>query len=216
MQPSLTRHQAYAPEHWEHGVLTTGPPGKPEVYFWILYKWNHIVYLLLFSCSVVSGCDPRPHGLQQARLPRPSPSPGVCSNSCPSSQWCHPIISSSVVPFSSCLQSFTTSRSFSSELALHSRWPKNWIFSFRISPSNEYSGLVSLKIDILCILFVYFYLTLYAWGLSCLCVTGALSFFIFVSYSIHLCIDLVLFVFFSVDGYLFVLSWLFPGWGFYE
>ena len=111
-------------------------------------------------------------------------------------------------PFSSCLQSFATSRSFPSESALHSRWPKN------ISPSSEYSGLISFKIDILCICFVYFYLTLYAWDLSCLCVTRALSFFIFVSYSIHLCI--ILFVLSSVGGYLFVLSWLFPGWGFYE
>jgi len=53
-----------------------------------------------------------PHGLQHARPPCPSPTPGACSNSCPSSQWCHPTISSSVVPFSSCLQSFTASGSF--------------------------------------------------------------------------------------------------------
>ena len=52
------------------------------------------------------------HGLQHARLPCPSPTPGACSNSCPSSQWCHPTISSSVVPFSSCLQSFPASGSF--------------------------------------------------------------------------------------------------------
>ena len=52
------------------------------------------------------------HGMQDARLPCPSPSPGVCSNSCPLSQWCHPTILSSVVPFSSCLQSFPTSGSF--------------------------------------------------------------------------------------------------------
>ena len=55
-------------------------------------------------------CDP--HGLQHARLPCPSPAPRACSNSCPSSRWCHPIISSSVVPFSSCLQSFPASGSF--------------------------------------------------------------------------------------------------------
>ena len=54
----------------------------------------------------------RPHGLQHARLPCPLPTPRACSNSCPSSQWCHPIISSSVVPFSSCLQSFPASGSF--------------------------------------------------------------------------------------------------------
>ena len=53
-----------------------------------------------------------PHGLQHAGLSCSSPSPGACSNSCPSSRWCHPTISSSVVPFSSCLQSFTISESF--------------------------------------------------------------------------------------------------------
>ena len=53
-----------------------------------------------------------PHGLQHSRLPRPSPTPGAFSNSCPSSQWCHPTISSSVIPFSSCLQSFPASGSF--------------------------------------------------------------------------------------------------------
>ena len=54
----------------------------------------------------------QPHGLQYARLPCPSPTPRACSNSCPESRWCHPISSSSVVPFSSCLQSFPASRSF--------------------------------------------------------------------------------------------------------
>ena len=52
------------------------------------------------------------HGLQHIRLPCPSPTPGTCSNSYPSSQWCHPTISSSVVPFSSCLQPFPASGSF--------------------------------------------------------------------------------------------------------
>ena len=63
-----------------------------------------------FSCSVVSDSW-RPRGLQHARLPCPSPTPRACSNSCPSSRWCHPTISSSVVPFS-CLQSFPASGSF--------------------------------------------------------------------------------------------------------
>ena len=64
-----------------------------------------------FSRSVVSD-SLWPHGLKHARLPCPSPTSGACSNSCPSSQWCHPTISSSVVPFSSCLQSFPVSGSF--------------------------------------------------------------------------------------------------------
>ena len=68
--------------------------------------------LLLFSRSVVSN-SLWPRGLQHTRLPRPSLSLEVCSNSCPLSRWCHPAISSSVVPFSSCLQSFLASGSFS-------------------------------------------------------------------------------------------------------
>ena len=64
-----------------------------------------------FSHSVVSD-SLQPHGLQHIRLPCPSPTPGACSNSCPSSWWCHPTISSSVIPFSSCLQSFPASGSF--------------------------------------------------------------------------------------------------------
>ena len=75
---------------------------------------NHILepvsWLLLFSHWVMSD-SLHPHGLQHARLPCPSPTPGACSNSCPLSQWCHPTISSSVVPFS-CLQSFPASGSF--------------------------------------------------------------------------------------------------------
>ena len=63
------------------------------------------------SCSVMSSFL-RSHGLQHARLPCPSPTPEAYSNSCPSSQWCHPTISSSVIPFSSCLQSFPASGSF--------------------------------------------------------------------------------------------------------
>ena len=63
------------------------------------------------SCSVVSN-SLQSHWLQQARLPCPSPTPTPCSNSCPLSRWCHPAISSSVIPFSSCLQSLPASGSF--------------------------------------------------------------------------------------------------------
>ena len=72
---------------------------------------HRVTTLLLFSCSVMS-YSLRPYGLQHTRLPCPSPSPRVCSNSCPLSRWCHTIISSSVVPFSPCLQSFPASGSF--------------------------------------------------------------------------------------------------------
>ena len=64
-----------------------------------------------FSQSVMSN-SLRPHGLQHARPPYPSPAPGAYSNSCPLCQWCHPTTSSSVIPFSSCLQSFPASGSF--------------------------------------------------------------------------------------------------------
>ena len=64
-----------------------------------------------FSHSVMSNSLP-PHGLQHAKIPCPSPTPRACSNLCPLSWWCHPTISSSVVPFSSCLQSFPASHSF--------------------------------------------------------------------------------------------------------
>ena len=75
--------------------------------------------LLLFSCSVVSG-SLQPYGLQHARLSCSLPSPGACSNLCPLRQWCHLTISSSVVPFSSCLQSFPASGSYPmSRITLH-------------------------------------------------------------------------------------------------
>ena len=94
-----------------------------------------------FSCSVVSD-SLRPHGLQHARLPC-SPTPRVHPNPRPLSQWCHPTISSSVVPFSSCLQSFPASGSFPMSQFFASGGQSTRIFSFSISPSNEYSGLIS-------------------------------------------------------------------------
>ena len=83
--------------------------------------------------------------LQHARFPCPSPSPGVCSNVCLLSQWCHPTISSSVIPFSSCLHSLQY-QVYSSESAVHIRWLMYWSFSFSVLPSNEYSGLTSFRI----------------------------------------------------------------------
>ena len=76
--------------------------------FKVVFYMGHSVQ---FSCSVMSGCL-RPHGQQRARPPCPLPTPRVYSNSYPSSQWCHPTISSSVVPFFSCPQSFPASWSF--------------------------------------------------------------------------------------------------------
>ena len=99
-----------------------------------------------FSCSVM--CDSLwPQRLQHAKLPCPSPTPGAYSNSCLSLQWCHPTISSSVVPSSSCLQSSPASGFFSNELVLHIRWPKYWSFSVSIIPSKEIPGLISFRMD---------------------------------------------------------------------
>ena len=87
----------------------------------------------------------QPHRLQLARIPCPSPTPGAYSNSCPSSQWCHPSTSSPVIPFSFCLQSFPASGSFPMSLCI--RWPKYWSFSFNIIPFNEHPGLISFRMD---------------------------------------------------------------------
>ena len=100
----------------------------------------------MFSYSVMPD-SLWPHRLQHVSLPCPSPTPGACSNSCSSSQWCHWTISSSVVLFSSCPQSLTSARVFSNESVLRIRWPKYWSFSFSLSSSNEYSGLISFRID---------------------------------------------------------------------
>ena len=91
----------------------------PQLHSWKIFPTNRQIESDLicffasvqFSCSVVSD-SLWSHESQHARPPCPSPSPGVHSDSCPSSPWCHPAVSSSVVPFSSCLQSFPASKSF--------------------------------------------------------------------------------------------------------
>ena len=89
----------------------------------------------------------RPHGPQHARPPCPSPTPGVHPTLCPLSWWCCLTISSSAVSFSSCHQSFPASGSFPWLYSLYQRWPKYQSFSFSIRPSNEYSRLISFRID---------------------------------------------------------------------
>ena len=101
-----------------------------------------LYHLLLFSCSIVSDCL-RPHGLQHARLLCPLPTLRACSNSYPSSQWCHRIMSVSVVLLSSCLQSFPTSGSFQMN-----QMAKVWSFSFSISPLGL-TGLILLQSRVL-------------------------------------------------------------------
>ena len=92
-----------------------------------------------FSCSVVSD-SLQPHELQHTR-------PRFYPNSCSSSWWWHPSISSSVVPFSSCPQFLPSIRVFFNESTLHMSWPKYWSFRFTISPSNEHPGLISFRMD---------------------------------------------------------------------
>ena len=94
-----------------------------------------------FSYSVMSH-SLQPHGLQHARPPCPLPTPGACSNSFPLSQWCHPTISSPVIPFSSCLHSFPTLGAFLMSQPLASSGQNTGV-----SPSSEYSGLISFRMD---------------------------------------------------------------------
>ena len=113
--------------------LLSASPGKPS-------------FLHQFTCSVVSNWL-RPHGLQHARLPCSPPTPGTCSN----------LSIKSVIPSDHLIlcrpfllppSIFPSVRVFSNESVLHIRWPKYWSFSFSIHPSNEYSGLISLRIDL--------------------------------------------------------------------
>ena len=99
-----------------------------------------------------------PHGLQHTRLPHLSLSPGVCLHSCPLVPRCYLTISSFVSPFSFCFQSLPAwvilFQLFSNELAVHIRWSKYWSFSFSSSPSNDYSRLISFRIDLFDLLVV--------------------------------------------------------------
>ena len=111
-----------------------------------MYKCVHAyISSVHFSHSVVSD-SLWPHGPQPARPPCPSPTTGDYSNSCPLSQWCHPTISSSVVSFSSCLQSFPVSGSFQMSQLFTSGGHSIGV-SASISPSNEYSLLISFRMD---------------------------------------------------------------------
>ena len=116
-------------------------------------RWEQL-FSVQFSCSVLSN-SLRPHGLQHTRPPCPSQIPRVYSHSCSMSRWCHPTISSSVIPFSH-LQSFPASRSFQVSLfksVPYIRWPKSWISaSTSVLPMNiqdwsplRWTGWISLQ-----------------------------------------------------------------------
>ena len=108
--------------------------------------WSLFPYSPQFSSVVCSYTTLWPHGLQHARPPCPSPTPGVYSNSGPLSWWCHPTISSSVIPFSPAFN-LSQPQNLFKWVSLCIRWSKYWNFSFSISPSNEYSGLISFRMD---------------------------------------------------------------------
>ena len=119
--------------------LSVGP-------FSFLISSSHTALDAVSFSSVTQSCQTLwPHGLQHARPPCPSPTPEVYSNSGPLSRWCHPTISSChplLLP-----SIFPRIRVFLNESVLRISWPEYWSFSFNISPSNEYSGLISFAID---------------------------------------------------------------------
>ena len=119
--------------HCWWGVISCSYCGKQYGGFSENWKQNycmtqrfHSWVVVVFSRQVVSSSVWPPHGLQHTRAPCPSLSPGVYSNSGPLSQWCHPTISSSVIPFSSCLQSFPASGSFPKSWFLFHFWVCSW------------------------------------------------------------------------------------------
>ena len=97
-----------------------------------------------FSRSVTSNSS-RPHGLQHARPPCPSPTPRAYPNSCPSRQWSSHLVLSHPLFLTPSI--FPSIRIFSNESVLCITWPKYWSFSFNISPSNEHPGLISFRMD---------------------------------------------------------------------
>ena len=108
--------------------------------------YNGIFSSVQFSRSV--GSDSLwPHESQHASPPCPSPTLGIHSNSGPSSRWCHPAISSSVVPYSSCPKSLSSSDSFPVSQLFTWGGQSYWSFSFSISPSKEHPGLICLSMD---------------------------------------------------------------------
>ena len=124
------KHQKNTHAHMQANINVYGPSLMPLISLSVQFSRSVVLDFLW------------PHGLQHARLPCPSPTPRVYSNSCPSSQWCHPTILSSVIRFSSHLQFFLASWSF-----LRIRWQKFGSFTFSSSPSKEYRGLISSRTD---------------------------------------------------------------------
>ena len=124
MHPSIYPFVCFSPIHSLNHQFTS-THRHPSLDIVVVQLLSHI------RLSVISG---------------PSPSPRVCSNSCPLNQWCHPTISCSVT-LSPLALSLSHHQVFSSESALCIKWPKYWSFSFSTSPANEYPGLISFRIN---------------------------------------------------------------------
>ena len=125
----------FSPDPPSHPPTTSYPSRLSFLCYTAISHWLSIFNSVQFSRSVVSD-SLRSHDSQHARPPCPSPTHGVHSNSCPSRWWCHPAISSSVVPFSSCAQSLPASGSFPMSQVFASGGRSIGSFSFSISPSN--------------------------------------------------------------------------------
>ena len=125
---------------------------RPDIEISASNHWNQSVQLSSIAQSCPTLCDLR--GCNTPDFPVHHQLPETAQTHVHPSQWCHPAVSSSVIPFSSCLQVFPRIGIFSNESALWIRWPKYWSFSFNISPSSEHPGLISFRMDWLDILAV--------------------------------------------------------------
>ena len=139
LQVSLDFLLLHSSPLWRKGHLFLGVSSRRSCRSYTIVQFSSVTQ----SCPTL--CDPMNHST--AGLPIQQ-SPGVHSDSHPSSRWCHPTISSSVVPFSSCPQSLLGIRVFSNESILPMRWPKYWSFSFSMIPSKEHPGLISFRMDL--------------------------------------------------------------------
>ena len=155
----MTKNEKNVTNSYTHHAPSTKPPSPIITMKQTPYTISSINFSLsLFSRPVVSN-SLRPHGLQHAKPPYPSLSPGVCPSLWPLHcvmpfshliLWCPLLLLPSIFP---------SNKDFSNELAVCIRWPKYWSFNFSISPSHEYSGLMSLKIDWFDLLAVSIYIS---------------------------------------------------------
>ena len=129
------RRKIYLPKKISNSIFISIRPPMKEGILQAIFQFSSVTQ----SCPTLW-----PRGLRHARPPCPSPTPGIYSNSCLLSWWCHPTICHPILlPPSIC----PNIRVFSSESVLRIRWTKYWSISFNIGPSNEYSGLISFRMD---------------------------------------------------------------------